>query len=81
MPNYALVIIDLQKEFVTLGQPAGIASRKKGFCVENARRLLGYAHEQKWPVIHVGTRHSDFSSLPPHKRRRGDMIYCLAVTA
>jgi ureidoacrylate peracid hydrolase len=51
--NYkpTLVVIDIQKEYVTPGRPfflTGIAPS-----LSNARALLEHARQQGWPVVHV----------------------------
>ena len=50
---------------------------EKAFCVPSVQRLLAFAHDQEWQVIHVGTQHRSADSLPYLHRIRGRILYCL----
>lgn len=50
-PVPVLVSLDLQREYVTPGRPYCLEYIDQS--LENCRRLLNHAREQKWPVAHV----------------------------
>jgi nicotinamidase-related amidase len=79
LSSVALVIIDLQRDFVSPGTNP-ISTVEKAFCVPSAERLLGYARELRWRIVHVGTRHNDGKTMPLHQRRRNTRPYCLSGT-
>lgn len=71
-------MIDIQREFVDPSLGSDIASAQKAYCLDGARRLLAYAREEQWKVIHVGTQHEREDSLPIHLRLSGATVYCEA---
>lgn len=51
MSQKVLVVVDIQREYVTPGRPFHIASI--GPSLENARRVLETARRSGWPIYHV----------------------------
>jgi ureidoacrylate peracid hydrolase len=51
MSQKVLVVVDIQREYVTPGRPFHIASI--GPSLENARRVLETARKRGWPIYHV----------------------------
>lgn len=80
MDNVAVVVIDLQRDFLDKNADPHVGSWQKAFCVPGVRRLLAHARERGWDVIHVGTQHDDCGSLPPHQIRQGISVYCQTGT-
>jgi len=80
MSRVAVVVVDLQRDFLDPTLPSPFARWEKAYCVPGVRRLLTFARRQDWRVAHVGTRHHSQASLPFHHRTRGDPPYCLVNT-
>ena len=76
MTNTALVIVDVQRDFLDPTTPAKVGSWQKAFCVRGVRTVLDHARTSGWQVIHVGTRHASGDTLPTHHRRLGIPVYC-----
>jgi nicotinamidase-related amidase len=76
MKTPALVIIDLQKEFIDPRLPGKIGSSEKGYCKLGIIKLLQIARKWDWRVIHVGTQHKDTASMSKHLQRRNTPIFC-----
>jgi nicotinamidase-related amidase len=74
--DVAVVLVDVQRDFLDPTMPAKVGSWEKAFCVPGIQQLLAKAREQHWQVIHVGTKHRDSGTLPLHHRRRGVSLYC-----
>jgi nicotinamidase-related amidase len=72
----AVVVVDMQRDFLDPTTPAKVGSWEKAFCVPGVRRLVECAREREWQVVHVGTQHRDRSTLPQHHRTRGIELYC-----
>ena len=77
-----LLLVDLQQEFVADGRLLQIHSI--GEALENCRRLLAYAREQRWPIAHARwvqhgayfNRSLPFSSWIPGFEPRGtELVY------
>jgi nicotinamidase-related amidase len=51
MGQKVLVVVDIQREYVTPGRPFHIQSI--GASLENGRRVLAAARSKGWPVYHV----------------------------
>src|SRR4051794_2857387 len=73
----AVVIVDVQHDFLD-ETSARVASWEKAFCVPGIERLLEFARESGWLVVHVGTEHKDATTLPLHQQRRELELYCEA---
>ncbi|HKP90333.1 MAG TPA: cysteine hydrolase [Thermoleophilaceae bacterium] len=76
MKDVAVVLVDVQRDFLDRTTPAGVGSWEKAFCVPGIERLLDHARDQGWQVLHVGTKHDDASTLPNHHRRKEIPLYC-----
>ncbi len=76
----AVVVVDVQRDFLDPTMPAKVGSWEKAFCVPGVRALLESARERGWPVVHVGTRHLDHSTLPFHHRMKGIELYTVEDT-
>ena len=76
----ALVLIDLQNDFFSIGSNR-IGSYEKTFCVPGVLSVARVARANGWKVIHVLTEHNGRETLPRHLRRRGLEPYCLKGTA
>jgi nicotinamidase-related amidase len=74
--NVALVVVDVQRDFLDANSPPGVGSWEKAFCVPGVERLLAYARQHGWRVVHVGTKHSARETLPLHHREKGIDVYC-----
>jgi ureidoacrylate peracid hydrolase len=59
MGQKILVVVDIQREYVTPGRPFHIQSI--GPSLENARRVLAAARKRGWPIYHV--RHLQSGSI------------------
>lgn len=55
LPNPALVVIDMQNDFVLPGAPASVAGAWA--TIPRIRELLEYARHRSWPVIHAIREH------------------------
>jgi nicotinamidase-related amidase len=74
-PGTALVVIDMQRDFVepggfgdTLGNDIG----RVAAIVPTVARLLAFARSRAWTVVHTRESHAaDLSDCPPAKRTRG----------
>lgn len=77
MANTALVIVDVQRDFLDPTMAPRVGSWEKAFCVPGIHRLISHAHTKAWPVIHVGTRHQSTDTLPLHQQRREVGTYCI----
>lgn len=77
----AVVVVDVQRDFLDPDMPARVGSREKAFCVAGVEALLAAARQQGWLVIHVGTRHRDGSTLPAHHRKNEVGLYAVEDTA
>lgn len=75
-PKIALVIIDLQGDFLG-GTSSDVGSSLKAACLPHVQALLECARAKRWKVVHVGTKHIDKSTMPPHLQRRGASPYCV----
>lgn len=80
MSRVAVVIVDLQRDFLDQASSSPVARWEKTYCVPSVHRLVSFARAQGWQVIHVGTKHRSMDSLPHHHRVRGDSLYCLENT-
>lgn len=77
----ALLIIDMQRDFVLPGEPLCVAGALPSVPV--VRRLLDQARERGWPVFHVVRRHApDGSDVEPFRRHlfRAGRGICVAGT-
>lgn len=74
--DVAVVVVDVQRDFLDPTTPAKVGSWEKAFCVPGVQRLLNYARDNGWGIVHVGTKHRDDSTLPLHHRRSGVELYC-----
>ena len=81
MSGVAVVVVDLQRDFLDERTGSPSAHWEKAYCVPSVNRLLTFARDQQWRVVHVGTRHRSKESLPYLHRIRGDPPYCLEGTA
>jgi nicotinamidase-related amidase len=72
----AVVLVDIQRDFLDPTARPGVGSWEKAFCVPGVERLVRHAREQGWKVVHVGTKHQSAETLPSHHRRRGIDVYC-----
>lgn len=81
MSNVAVVVVDVQQDFLDQTACPSIATWQKAFCVPGVHRLLDYARTQGWKIIHVGTKHDSAATLPLHQRVRNFALYCEAGTA
>lgn len=70
-----MVVVDVQRDFLD-ASASDVASWKKAFCVSGIERLLGFARQAGWRIVHVGTRHNGPDTLPARHRRRGLSVYC-----
>jgi len=80
MSPVALVVVDLQRDFLDQALDSPLARWEKAYCVPSVRSLLDFARGEGWQVVHVGTRHESAESLPYLHRLRGDALYCSAGT-
>ncbi|MGD2089257.1 MAG: isochorismatase family cysteine hydrolase [Candidatus Aminicenantes bacterium] len=65
---YALLIIDMQKDFVLPGAPAQVAGAFA--TIPNIQQVLQLSREQKWPIFHVVREHrADGSDIEPFRRK------------
>ena len=55
-----LIAIDIQREYTPVGRPYYINGVEPS--VENCRRILSHARDQRWPVAHVRHVQADMSS-------------------
>lgn len=76
MSSIAVVVVDLQYDFLDQSSLSPSAHWEKAFCVPSVQRLLAYARAQGWQVVHVGTMHDSTETLPFHHRIRNDQLYC-----
>ena len=77
----ALLIIDMQRDFVLPGRPLCVAGALPSLPV--VRRLLDQARKEGWPVFHVVRRHEpDGSDVEPFRRHlfRDGRGVCVAGT-
>jgi ureidoacrylate peracid hydrolase len=51
MNNRVLLVVDIQKEYVTKGRPFFIESI--GPSIDNAKKVLSHARTLGWPIVHV----------------------------
>jgi len=66
--RYALLIIDMQKDFVLPGAPARVAGAFD--TIPFIRQALDLFREKKWPVFHVVREHrSDGSDIESFRRK------------
>jgi nicotinamidase-related amidase len=78
--NLAVVLVDVQHDFLDPTTPAKVGSWEKAFCIPGIQQLLERARDQQWQIVHVGTKHRDSHTLPLHHRRSGIPLYCEADT-
>jgi nicotinamidase-related amidase len=78
--SVAVVIIDVQRDFLDPATPARVGSQRKAFCLPGIQKLLTHARNKKWPVYHIGTCHKDRETLPFHYQRSGGALYCAENT-
>jgi nicotinamidase-related amidase len=76
----AVVLVDVQRDFLDPTSPPDVGSWAKAFCVPAIEQLLNVAREKDWKVVHVGTKHRDKHTLPSHHQRRGVDVYCVEGT-
>ena len=81
MSNVAVVVVDVQRDFLDPTACPAIATWQKAFCVHGVHRLLDYARTEGWRIIHVGTKHDSAATLPLHQRVLNFPLYCEAGTA
>jgi nicotinamidase-related amidase len=70
MSNKVLVVIDIQKEYITEGRPFFIKSIRPS--LENAKKVLNYAREKKWRIIHA--RHLQEGNIFSKENEYSDYI-------
>jgi nicotinamidase-related amidase len=80
MSRVAVVVVDLQRDFLDEELQSPSARWAKAFCVAGVAQLLSFARSQGWQIIHIGTQHQSEASLPFLHRVRGDAPYCLEGT-
>lgn len=80
MSSVAVVVVDLQRDFLDETLRSPFAHWEKAFCVPSTNRLLTYGREHDWQIIHVGTRHESVESLPFHHRIHDPTLYCQTGT-
>jgi nicotinamidase-related amidase len=80
MNSVAVVLVDVQRDFLDPTLPPAVGAWQKAFCVPGIQRLLAYARSEGWRIAHVGTEHDSVASLPFHHRDRNDALYCRAGT-
>ncbi len=51
LPKNILVLIDIQKEYVTPGRPFYLSGFEPS--LENSRQLLAFARKNNWEIIHI----------------------------
>jgi ureidoacrylate peracid hydrolase len=51
LPKNILVLIDIQKEYVTAGRPFYLSGIEPS--LENSRQLLAFARKNDWEIIHI----------------------------
>jgi nicotinamidase-related amidase len=76
----AVVLVDVQRDFLDPTLPPAVGAWQKAFCVPGIQRLLDYARSEGWQIAHVGTEHESVASLPFHHRDRNGGLYCRAGT-
>lgn len=65
---YALLIIDMQKDFVLPGAPARVSGAFA--TIPYLRQVLEFFREKAWPVFHVMREHrADGSDIEPFRRK------------
>lgn len=79
--SHAVVLVDVQRDFLDRTAPPGVGSWEKAFCVSGIQRLLEHARDRQWQVVHVGTQHADRRTLPLHHQRNDIDLYCQEGTA
>ena len=72
----ALVIVDVQRDFLDAAAQPGVGRWQKAFCVRGVRELLRFARGNGWTIVHVGTKHANETTLPAFQRRHGSKLYC-----
>jgi len=80
MSRVAVVLVDVQRDFLDPTPPSPVGAWQKAFCVPGIQRLLAHARRRGWRIIHVGTKHESPTSLPLHHRDHGAALYCQAGT-
>jgi nicotinamidase-related amidase len=80
MSSVAVVLVDVQRDFLDPTPPSPVGAWQKAFCVPGIQRLLAYARSEGWQIVHVGTKHDSAASLPFHYREHNDALYCQAGT-
>ncbi|WP_118179855.1 cysteine hydrolase family protein [Paraburkholderia phosphatilytica] len=72
----ALVVIDMQRDFIEpggFGEALGNDVSLLAGIVPDVARLLSFARDQRWHVVHTRESHAaDLSDCPPAKRLRGE---------
>jgi nicotinamidase-related amidase len=81
MSGTAVVLVDVQRDFLDVNTGSTVASWPKTYCVPGIYRLLAHARQQHWRVIHVGTRHRTEATLPTLHKLHGLSVYCQEGTA
>jgi nicotinamidase-related amidase len=76
----ALILVDLQKDFLQVGE-GHVGRVEKAICLPGVRRLLAFARQENWAVIHAITEHAGPDSMPGHLRRKGVRPYCMRDSA
>ena len=74
----ALLLIDIQKDFVDRRSPVG--SVGKALCVPVAATLLCCCRQAKIPVIHIITLHAPDGSTLMLRHRSNGVFYCIEGT-
>lgn len=74
--SYALLIIDIQKEFCQTGLNAGLGTQNKALCIDKLSQLVLHCRGKGWLIVHVGTKHETIETMPNHLRRRDVAHFC-----
>ena len=77
----ALVVVDVQRDFLDQATSPIVGRWPKAFCVQGVREVLEFARAARWKIAHVGTMHADATTLPAFQRRPGSTLYCKQGTS
>lgn len=77
MTDVTVVVVDIQHDFLD-PESSDVGSWEKAFCVPGIQRLLAFARDRGWQVVHVGTKHESDETLPVRQKDRGIKLYCKA---